>query len=172
MLSDRSRQDALAEHLRRALKISTDEAQALLWEQPRALLLGVVPTALRRLRSGWRPVAADPGANPGDLLPEFITTALFDPLNMPEVWLELPFADDQESLAIEKALREAVPGRVSRRYGHRRNDHRTWLPLPPDGSQRRGRHRGLRDYLHPGGNLAASGAGCDSGGPSPHDPPG
>jgi ATP-dependent Lhr-like helicase len=132
LLGDRSRQDALAEHMRRALKISTDEVQALLWEQPRALLLGVVPTALRRLRSGWRPVAADPGANPGDLLPEFITTALFDPLNMPEVWLELPFADDQESLAIEKALREAVPGRVSRRYGHRRNDHRTWLPLPPD----------------------------------------
>ena len=94
----------------------------------------MVPTALRRLRSNWRPVAADPGANPGDLLPEFITTALFDPLNMPEVWLELPFADDQESLAIEKALREAVPGRVSRRYGHRRDDHRTWLPLPPDGA--------------------------------------
>ncbi len=131
LLSDRSRQDALAEHLRRALKISADETLALLWEQPRALLLGVVPTALRRLGSDWRPVTLDPGANPGDLLPEFITNALFDALNMPEVWLELPFASAQEALPIEKALREAVPGRVSRRYGHRRDDHRTWLPLPP-----------------------------------------
>ena len=94
----------------------------------------MVPTALRRLRSDWRPVTADPGANPGDLLPEFLTTALFDPLNVPEVWLELPFTDDQEALPIEKALREAVPGRVSRRYGYRRDDHRTWLPLPPDGA--------------------------------------
>jgi ATP-dependent Lhr-like helicase len=134
LLGDRSLQDDLAEHLRRALEISADEAQALLWEQPRALLLGVVPTALRRLRSDWRPVTRDPGASPGDLLPEFLTTALFDALNVPEVWLELPFTDDAETLPIEKALREAVPGRVSRRYGHRRDDHRTWLPLPPDGA--------------------------------------
>ena len=133
VLSSRSMQDDLAEHLRRALEISDDEAQALLWEQPRALLLGVVPTALRRLRSDWRPVTEDPGANPGDLLPEFLTAALFDPLNVPEVWLELPFTSEPEALPIERALREAVPGRVSRRYGHRRDDHRTWLPLPPAG---------------------------------------
>lgn len=131
ILRDRLLQDDLAQHLRRALGISADEAQALLWEQPRALLLGVVPTALRRLRSDWRPVTRDPGASPGDLLPEFITAALFDSLNVPEVVLELPFTDDAEALPIDKALREAVPGRVSRRYGHRRDDHRTWLPLPP-----------------------------------------
>ena len=133
-LHDQSLQDSLAEHLRRALGIDADEVQALLWEQPRALLLAVVPTALRRLRSNWRPVTRDSGASPGALLPEFMTTALFDPLNVPEVWLELPFADEPEALPIERALREAVPGRVSRRYGHRRDDHRTWLPLPPAGA--------------------------------------
>jgi hypothetical protein len=131
LLGDPGLQDDLSQHLRRALAISADEAQALLWEQPRALLLVVVPTALRRLLSDWRPVTRDPGAGPGVLLPEFLTTALFDPLNVPEVSLELPFAADSETLPIEKALREAVPGRVSRRYGYRRGDQRTWLPLPP-----------------------------------------
>ncbi|WP_433346920.1 protein DpdJ [Micromonospora sp. CA-111912] len=130
LIIDPTLQDSLIVHLRRALDISADEAQALLWEQPRALLLGVVPTALRRLRSGWRPVDPDPGAHPGSLLPEFLTTALYEPLNVPEVNFRLPFAEDWEALPIERALREAVPGRVSRRYGHRRSNHRTWLPLP------------------------------------------
>ena len=93
----------------------------------------MVPTALRRARSLWRPVSEDPGARPGDLLPEFITRALFDALNVPEVWFDLPFSTDQdESLPIERALREAVPGRVSRRYGYQHQSHRTWLPLPPE----------------------------------------
>ena len=126
-------QDDLARHLQRALRISPDEVQALLWEHPRSLLLSVVPTALRRARSLWRPVSEDPGARPGDLLPEFITRALFDALNVPEVWFDLPYSTDQdESLPIERALREAVPGRVSRRYGYQHQSHRTWLPLPPE----------------------------------------
>ncbi len=125
-------QDELGAHLRRALAISAEQAQALLWEQPRALLLAVVPTALRRLRSRWDPVMPDPGAKAGDLLPEYLTSTLFFPLNVPEVWFVLPFGQvERESLPVEQALREAVPGRVSRRYGHRRDGDRTWLPLPP-----------------------------------------
>jgi ATP-dependent helicase Lhr and Lhr-like helicase len=127
-------QDDLATHLRQVLRISADEVQALLWEPPRSLLLSVAPTALRRVRSKWQPVRTDPGAKPGDMLPEFVTRALFEPLNVPEVWFELPFRSPQpESLPIERALREAVPGRVSRRYGYQNQDHRTWLPLPPPG---------------------------------------
>jgi ATP-dependent helicase Lhr and Lhr-like helicase len=124
-------QDDLATHLQHALGVDPDEVQALLWEPPRALLLAVVPTALRRLRSAWRPAVTDPGAQPGDLLPEFITRALFDSLNVPEVRLQLPLDDaDDEHMPIAAALREAVPGRVSRRFGYRRDEHRTWLPLP------------------------------------------
>lgn len=136
LLDDSGLQDDLANHLMRALQISPDEAQALLWEQPRSLLLAVVPTALRRLRSRWRPLREDSGAREGALLPEFITQSLFAPLNLPEVDLLLPFSegDSIEQLPIARALREAVPGRVSRRYGHRRDEHRTWLPLPPDGA--------------------------------------
>ncbi|UAC01394.1 DEAD/DEAH box helicase [Dactylosporangium vinaceum] len=131
LITDPTVQDSLIVHLRRSLDISTDEAQAILWEQPRALLLGVAPTALRRLRCNWRPVDPDPNAHPGSLLPEFLTTALYEPLNVPEVNFRLPFTDEWEALPIERALREAVPGRVSRRYGHRRSNDRTWLPIPP-----------------------------------------
>jgi len=131
LLESTALQDELANHLRHALRISNDEATALLWEQPRALLLGVVPTSLRRLRSGWSPSVRDPGANHGELLPEYVTTALYEALNVPEVTLELPFTGaEPETLSIERALREAVPGRVSRRYGHRHHNDRTWLPLP------------------------------------------
>jgi ATP-dependent Lhr-like helicase len=134
ILTRSATQDELARHLRFALNVSDDEVQALLWEPPRALLTAVIPTGLRRLRSGWKPRITDPGAEPGALLPEFITRALFEPLNVPEVRLRLPFGED-ESMTIAQALREAVPGRVSRRFGHRRDDHRTWLPLPPPGTE-------------------------------------
>ena len=136
ILDEPDLQDDLARHLMRALQISADEVQALLWEQPRSLLLAVVPTALRRLRSDWSFQRIDPGAKEGSLLPEFITRSLFEPLNLPEVELLLPFneRDTPEQLPIARALREAVPGRVSRRFGHRSDEHRTWLPVPPAGS--------------------------------------
>jgi len=131
LLDDSGLQDDLANHLRFALKISSEEATALLWEQPRALLLGVVPTALRRLRSTWRPSIADPGASPGDMLPEYLTSTLFKALNVPEVTLRPPFRSaEPETMSIEPALREAVPGRVSRRFGFRAQGDRTWIPLP------------------------------------------
>lgn len=133
LLASPGLQDDLAVHLRRALGVSDDEATALLWEQPRSLLLGVVPTALRRLRNGWKVSMDDPGAAHGMLLPEYLTSTLFTALNVPEVRLVLPFKDTElQTMALEAALREAVPGHVSRRFGHRAQNHRTWLPLPPD----------------------------------------
>ena len=79
----------------------------------------------------------DPGAAPGAMLPEFVTRALFEPLNVPEVEFGLPFdtGRDDERLPIARALREAVPGRVSRRYGYKRDEHRAWIPLPAAGAQ-------------------------------------
>ncbi|GIH51963.1 DEAD/DEAH box helicase [Microbispora rosea] len=135
LLADQRIQDRLARHLQTSLQIDADEAQAVLWEQPRSLMLAVIPTALRRLLSHWRALREDPGATAGALLPEFITRTLFEPLNVPEVELDLPFAatGDDERLPIAKALREAVPGRVSRRYGYQHKSHRTWLPVPAEG---------------------------------------
>lgn len=132
LLVDATTRDRLGMHLRKALRIAEDDVQAILWEQPRSLLLAVVPTALRRLRSNWTAVSPDPGAEPSSLLPEFVTRSLFSPLDLPEVTLRIPFTVEPERLPILQALREAVPGRVSRRFGHRSDDHRTWIPMPDD----------------------------------------
>ena len=134
LLGSPERQDDLARFLEHALSISPNEVQAVLWEEPRSLLLAVVPTAARRLDAQGHTVDG-PETEPGDLLPEFITRALFDPLNLPEVVLQLPFSStDENRMPILATLREAVPGRVSRRFGVRRDDHRTWIEPPGSGA--------------------------------------
>ncbi|MGW5258154.1 protein DpdJ [Streptomyces sp. NPDC004012] len=121
----------LTVHLQQSLALDDDGVLALLWEQPRSLMLAVAPTILRRLAVGSDPVHSDAGAGPFAFLPEFITRSLFDPLNLPEVEFELPFAaDGDERLPVARALAEAVPGRVSRRYGYQSDRHRTWLAVP------------------------------------------
>lgn len=92
LLENRQLQEELAEHLRRALRLTADEATAALWEEPRSLMLSVVPTALRRLESDWTPLPgqADPGAIPWTPLPEFMTDTLFGALNTPDVAFESP----------------------------------------------------------------------------------
>lgn len=124
-------------HLKTALQIDEDEVSALLWEEPRSLMLSVVPTALRRLESRWTPMGddGDPGGTDHDPLPEFMTRALFEPLNTPDVEFVLPFKrNEPERMPIAQALREAVPGRFSRRYGHQHALDATWLPLPDAGT--------------------------------------
>lgn len=137
VLAKAERQQDLAEYLRRSLTLTPDEVQAALWEEPRSLLLSVVPTALRRLEAAWRtlPGDADPGAQERAPLPEFMTTSLFASLNTPDVRFELPagFADQHATMPIAQALRDAVPGRVSRRFGYANARARTWLPVPSPG---------------------------------------
>ncbi|MGK8558817.1 protein DpdJ [Nocardia gipuzkoensis] len=150
VLEDQGAQDHLAKHIQSALQIGPDDVQAILWDPPRSLLLSVVPTALRRLNTRWVPAREDPGAGPGKLLPEFLTTSLFAPLNLPEVELVLPFddQDEPEALGIAQALREAAPGRVSKRYAYRRDDDRTWI-APPAGSD----ELDLRTVVGPGATV-------------------
>jgi ATP-dependent helicase Lhr and Lhr-like helicase len=133
LLTEASLQDELGRHLEFALGIGPNDVQAVMWEEPRSLLLSVVPTAMRRLSADWTAVDTDPGFRPGELLPEHLTRALFEPLNVPDVVLELPFdseTGEDPRMPLMPALREAVPGRVSRRFGVDRDEHRTWLPLP------------------------------------------
>lgn len=138
LLASAARQDELKVHVQRALAISPDEADAALWEEPRSLLLSVVPTILRRLESGWRTLPGEPdaGAVAGQPLPEFLTATLFDSLNTPDVILAMPVdfrTGEPQTMPIGQAMREAVPGRVSRRFGHAHASHRTWLPIPEAG---------------------------------------
>ncbi|WP_286158128.1 protein DpdJ [Streptomyces sp. CB03911] len=117
----------LRDHLAASLQIDLAEAQALLWEQPRSVMLSVAPTVLRRLDVGSGPVRDDPGA--GSFLPEFVTKSLFASLNLPEVEFEVPFLEGPESLPIAQALRESVPGKVSRRYAYADGRHSSWVPV-------------------------------------------
>lgn len=128
----------LQRHLQKALKLSWDEASAAMWEEPRSLMLSVVPTSLRRLESDWTAVPndLDPGRTINSPLPEFLTRTLFDSLNSPDVEFELPAAlmqGESPVMGIAAALREAVPGRVSRRYGVAHASHRAWLPIQEAG---------------------------------------
>lgn len=126
--------DALRADLRAylcsCLQISTEEADAVLWDSPRSILLAVAPTIVRRLDRDWKAYGSDAGARPRSLLPEFLTRTLFEGLNVPEVSFNVDFLDDDPARRIEIALREAVPGKVSLRYGYSQADQRTWLPLP------------------------------------------
>lgn len=124
----------LARYLERALKLSADDVSALLWEYPRPLMTTVLPTALRRLATSWS--AENEGGKDYQIannpLPEFIPASLFADLNLAEVTIDLPGADqaklfDQPAMSIFAALREFAPGRVSRRYGVHHKSERYWL---------------------------------------------
>lgn len=139
LVEDEGLRRRLRIRLQRALDIGEDQALGVLWDEPRSLMLSVVPTALRRLESDWKsvPNSPDPGASMRNPLPEFMTATLFEALNTPDVELELPPgfpSDEAPRMEILQALREAVPGRVSRRFGYWSSDSRTWLPLPASGS--------------------------------------
>ena len=92
--------ERLRTYLRKALRLGRDddpEAQgvldALFWEPPRSLLLTVIPTIVRRLRSGWEgepPSAEDPQVRMRTPLREFVAGNLFDDLLVPDVQVFLP----------------------------------------------------------------------------------
>jgi len=125
----------MANHIRQALDLSNEELSALLWEYPRPLLTTVLPTALRRLETGWR-AYGEPGKdykafnNP---LPEFIPGSLFSDLELAEVTINLPenqnkpVGFDTPAMSVYAGLREFAPGRVTRRYGIQHGAQRHWI---------------------------------------------
>lgn len=124
-------------YLMKSLKISSEDATSMLWEYPRPIMTMVLPTALRRLSSGWF-ANGETGMdikiinNP---LPEFVPGTLFADLNLAEVRIELPKSNykDQQAMSVFSALREFAPGRVSRRYGIQFRTERYWT-APPTGA--------------------------------------
>lgn len=129
----------LADHLRRALDLPAEEVSALLWEYPRPLMTTVLPTALRRLATGWS-AGGQPNADftiANNPLPDFIPATLFANLSLAEVEIALPGSStnglrDRNAMAVFAALREFAPGRVSRRYGVKHRAERHWLPPSND----------------------------------------
>lgn len=128
LLSDADRQAEFLAYLRGAMHLSAPQAHTLLWDHPRPLLLGAVPTALRRVSGDWRAVDGTIDYYTGAPLPEFIPAALFSDLSLPEVKLCLPDGvphTDERFLPVLQALGEMAPGKVSRRFD-------TALWLAPD----------------------------------------
>lgn len=111
----------LADHLGEALDLATEDLAPLLWKPPRALLLNVIPTTLRRLASDWRgPEGPQTDYAVGHPLPEFVPAALFSDLSLPELLLERPdgVSSDEETryLPLVQGLNEFAPGKISRRF--------------------------------------------------------
>jgi hypothetical protein len=134
--------ERLRAYLRKALGLGRDgdpEVQgildALFWDPPRSLLLTVIPTIVRRLRSGWEgePLSPeDPQVRMRTPLREFVAGNLFDDLLVPDVQvLLLPQAQgavpDLERLPALRTLRELMPGNVTRHFGIQSWSRRHWL---------------------------------------------
>lgn len=116
LLEDPNRIEDLARHLVKALALSREEVDLLLWDHPRPLLLTVIPTALRRIETNWR-ANGEPRADRADRhpLPEFIPGSLFSDLALPEVQL-LGGRYEDVALPVLQAMNEMAPGKVSRRF--------------------------------------------------------
>ena len=133
--------DKLRSHLIGALSIDEETADSLLWEPPRALLLEVVPTLLRRLFTEWKLAFPADGVE-HDLfeafhpLPEFVPRNLFSDLSLPEVRIIIPPADvnsDErtDTMPVLQALNQLAPGRVTRRFAFERGALSHWVPVDP-----------------------------------------
>lgn len=135
---------SLKSYLRAALAVDEATLDRLLWAPPRSLLLEVVPTLSRRLRTNWR---LDGGTaddldiaqltGPPHPLPDFLPASLFSDLDLPEVSIIVPAGARgeparSESVPILKALRLVPPGRVLRRFAFERGGLSHWMPVPLD----------------------------------------
>ena len=137
----------LSKWLESSLQISSEEVEFLFWDSPRALLTSVLPTLSRRLDSQWLRNGKEGGENHHywKPLPEFIPASLFNGLSLPEVTVltaNNAAATDigDHAMAVNSALREFAPGRISRRYGVNYGNSRHWIPLDPGGGPKQQVH--------------------------------
>lgn len=130
LLTDANKQGDFLTYLRCAMRLTVLQAHPLLWDHPRPLLLGAVPTGLRRVASDWRSVDGGIDYHTGAPFPDFIPAALFSDLSLPEVRMSLPdgvHSNEQRFLPVLQALGEMAPGKVSRRF-----DTAVWLAPDDD----------------------------------------
>lgn len=107
---------------------------AILWDAPRPLLRHVVPALLRKLEQNW--AFAEPGRS-GQIedeghrqpVPRYLPAASFAELDAAELPITFPNEPSKEptALGLGRALIEAAPGRVSKRYSVRQKERGYWL---------------------------------------------
>lgn len=141
VLRDGPERVRLVRHLRRSLSLGTSPSSdvtldKILWEAPRPLLAAVVPTLRRRLADQWegeKPQPDDSSMRTRTPLRDFVPGNLFDDLLVPDVEFNVPWAQGRtqvEHLPALRAIREFLPGNVSRHYGVWASSKRHWVPLP------------------------------------------
>ena len=150
LLREGPERSSFVRHLRKSLALGTGPAadatvDKLLWEAPRPLIGAVVPTLRRRLVDQWhgeRPATDDAGVRTRTPLRDFVPGNLFDDLLVPEVEFQVPWARGDvhvEHLPALRAIREFLPGNVSRHFGVWASSKRHWVPLS-DRIDSEGRH--------------------------------
>ena len=138
LVESKEMQREFSKYVGRALLLDQDAVEQLLWMPPRGVISTVVPTLIRRLDSEWG--RGTPGSGNYDVhatqlsppLPDFLPSASFSDLLLPEV--EIVFPDNgkphpTEQMAIESALREFSPGKVTHRFAIGWTGHRLWVPV-------------------------------------------
>lgn len=120
VLDNPARVERLTRDLAQRLGLSTEETNLLMWSQPRSLILSAIPTAIRRIASGWRANQQEgKDYQAGHPLPDFIPSSLFDDLSLPEMRIDLAAQSkglEDQYLPVQQGLGEFAPGRVSRRF--------------------------------------------------------
>lgn len=137
---DGAERRSLRQHLKVALRVDDLTVDRLLWEAPRAILLEVAPTLMRRLHRDWR--LAWPAGDqthdrytPDHPLPDFAPRALFADLNLPELEIVVPPSrngepETLEAMPLQQGLSQLAPGRVTRRFGDDYGGLSHWSPVP------------------------------------------
>jgi hypothetical protein len=125
---------------------SDAELDAILWNSPRPLLRQVVPTLLRKLETGRRyanPKLADHFEDKGAKrpLPQYLPPATFADIDTDGTRLIFSQQEDKDDayLSVAKALFEACPGRISKRYAIRIGEEGYWLAFSEQLVERHGR---------------------------------
>ncbi|MFI6603536.1 protein DpdJ [Nonomuraea sp. NPDC050536] len=133
-------QQDLFDFVQSSLGLSREETQSVCWEHPRSLMLEVVATAYRRLRSDWSTVQSREVVPGTDIiarqpLPEFIPSTLFSDLALPEVEISPPANYDpaaETSMPAGMALSEIAPGKVTLRWAVQKV-RGLWIEAPASG---------------------------------------
>ncbi|MBB6055500.1 protein DpdJ [Tolumonas osonensis] len=134
LLDNQKTQQMFNEWLTKALGIKDSNLlQSLLWQPPRAIMTAFLPTVLRRLRSNWSRLGVEQADNcrKSTPMPDFIPSALFNDLCLPELQINLPVEVGQEpdayNMPILQGMKDFAPGRISKRFAIKNIRERHWV---------------------------------------------
>ncbi|MEJ8827217.1 protein DpdJ [Variovorax humicola] len=126
ILRDPDVANAWAARLSSMLGLPRDDVELLQWSHPRPVMLGAIPTAVRRLATNWRwHETAGGDFSARQPLPDFVPAALFSDLSLPELCVTVPERmrhSGAHYMPVQQGLTEFAPGRVSMRF-----DDALWL---------------------------------------------